>query len=388
MDFKCENITKNDLSDLIGMISSAFGYTGSRKISEDFPLFYKEENLKHLWAVRSGTEGSAKIVAHAGAFLTSIYIDGQKIPVGGIGGVATVPELRGKGLAKITVKQAVEDLRKSGAVLAFLWSGEYDYYRDLGFELVGRQWSIALPQARASTLLQMAESLAQSSGLDFSSLAFKNNRSLVLDQGYKLWQQIPLRVDRSPGQFKELLSCSGAQVFAASEGSELKAYLVVGKGMDLTGHIHEWAGDEAALLGLLAQALIELKQDLTLLSPQFTPEEAALIYRLEEQSFSAIPQYMSLIRLLDFPSLRKVLVEKARSLSMEPSFLRCEPNTDGSYTLGWATDPDITLSEPEFLKFIFGPDLPSRQANLEPASASAFDSLLPLRLWWWGLDSV
>ena len=159
--------------------------------------------------------------------------------------------------------------------------------------------------------------------------------------------------------------------------------------MDLKNHIHEWAGSEIALLLLLAHALETLAQDLVLLSPQFTPKEAPLIYRLEKLGFPAAAGFMSLVKLLNFQKLRDLVLQKAISLSMEPSFIRLEKSDDGNYVVGWATDPDIYMNERELVQFIFGPSLPSDLVgDLVETSKTAFDSLFPLRPWWWGLDSV
>lgn len=388
MEIKCENAAKSELPELITMVSEAFKYPAPDKISRDFPLFYTEANLKHLWIVREKLNGKECIASHSGSLLLNIYIEGMKIAVGGIGGVSSRSEFRGKGYAKELVKKCAEDLQGQGAALAFLWSGEHDFFRSLGFELVGRQWSIALPASKQGVLQEEAVKVCAEQGTTAREWEISEGAGHVLDEGKRLLDQHPLRIARSDQEFRKLLSSPGARIFSAKRKGVLSAYLVIGKGLDLAGHIHEWAGGEIALMLLLAHVSREFKHDLTLLTPQFTPKEAPLVYRLEKLGFTSSPGYMSLVKLLNFAKLKELVMQKCIGLSMEPSFIRLERMDDGEYCVGWVTDPDIYMNEAELMRFLFGPEPPSQQMALEENSKSAFDSLFPLRLWWWGLDSV
>lgn len=388
MDIKCENVAAGEIPELIDMISDAFKYPDPDKISRDFPLFYRAANRNHLWVVRDQLHGEPCIASHAGSLLLNIYVEGMKVAAGGIGGVASRSDFRGKGYARALVEKCIEDLRSQGATLAFLWSGEHDFFRALGFELVGRQWAIELKQTQLDQIKLEASRACAEQGAKAEEWEILEGPKHILAEGKTLLDQHPLRVERSQEDFKTLVSCPGARVFSAKRNGLLSAYLVVGKGMDLKNHIHEWAGSEIALLLLLAHAMETMGEDLVLLSPQFTPKEAPLIYRLEKLGFSASPGYMSLVKLLNFAKLKELVVQKALSLSMEPSFIRFEKMDDNTFCLGWALDPDIYMNERELMQFVFGPELPSAQVELLPNSKTAFDAIFPLRLWWWGLDSV
>lgn len=71
------------------------------------------------WSVfRRGYDGG--ILSHAGALLRDGLIGGSPVRIGGVGGVKTHPEARGRGLASAVVRRAVELLREQGADFALL----------------------------------------------------------------------------------------------------------------------------------------------------------------------------------------------------------------------------------------------------------------------------
>ena len=388
MEIKSYNVGQKNLDSAIEFVSQAFKYPDRARVDRDFPLFFAPDNADHLWVARENNTEEGKILSHAGSFFTHLYIDGIRVPVGGIGGVSTLPEAQGKGCARRLVQQCEDDLSAQGAALAFLWSGEHEFFRQQGYELVGRQWSIPVTRERINILQQAAAERTAQQQQELADIELSTDRKLVQQQGLALQQQYPLRVDRSKDQHQTLLASEGANVYSAKRNGELLAYLVVGKGVDLPGHVHEWAGNEAALLLLLAHALEAENSDLVVLAPQFTPEEAHFIYTLEDLGLQTQPGYMALVKILDYRAVRSLVVERAHALAMEASFMRAEKMEDGTFCVGWATDPDHRLTEHELSRVLFGPDPPSSQLTLSTTAKNALDTLLPLRLWWWGMDSV
>jgi hypothetical protein len=313
----------------------------------------------------------------------------MELSVGGIGGVASLPEFRGQGLASKLVERCVEDLRQQGAALAFLWSDQHDFYRNLGFELVGRQWMVVLPKEKVALLREEAERLRLEHRQNSNKFSFSTNASIAAQAGKSLYDLHSLRIERSAVDFAKLISSKGAKVFTAELNGKLEAYFIVGKGIDLKNHVHEWAGSEEAMLSLLAFALDTIGNDLTFLSPQFTSEEAPILYRLEKMGFAATPGFMALTRILDFAKVKNFVLGKMRNLAMEPSLIRFEKTGSDEYCIGWTTDPDLYMNGRELSRFVFGPDLPSSLVPVLPDNSRvAFDALFPCRLWWWGMDSI
>lgn len=362
---------ENELPEIIDLVSSAFSYKDGVKINRDFPLLFAKENTSHLYI----GEEVGEIVSHAGSLMATMRSDGLEVPVGGIGGVATKKGFEGKGYASALVSACCEDLAAQGAVLAFLWTGQYDFYRKLGFELVARQWIITADPAFAPALIQKSGGIA--SRLRYEEYKAQKRESFYPEAFAKL-ASYPLGIKRTFAQFQALLSSTGCRVFAAYEEKDLKAYMVMGKGHDLEGYIHEWAGDDRSLLALFAHILSTEQVETKLLTPQFTPEEVSWIYALDELGVPMQPGFMSMVKILNFPVLQSYIVKRVMAMGLDPNKLVLSRAADG-YQVGWDNDIFTGISELQLLQILFGP---------EPPEHSTLGAILPLRLWWWGMDSV
>ncbi|MGN0802848.1 MAG: enhanced intracellular survival protein Eis [Candidatus Faecivicinus sp.] len=60
--------------------------------------------------------------------------DGHIVPIGGIGGVATLPQYRRKGAIRACMNAALRDLHRTGAVFSALYPFSRAYYRKFGYE--------------------------------------------------------------------------------------------------------------------------------------------------------------------------------------------------------------------------------------------------------------
>ncbi len=63
-----------------------------------------------------------------------IWLSGIKMPMGGIGGVATLPESRRRGHVAKLMEYAITDMRKRRFPLSCLWPFSYAFYRRFGWE--------------------------------------------------------------------------------------------------------------------------------------------------------------------------------------------------------------------------------------------------------------
>ena len=377
-------ITKpEELTDLVDMVSTCFSYNMSDaedRISRDFPLLFAPENNSHLHIyTEADSAGVEKIVSHAGCFNTLMRTDGLEIPVGGIGGVSTIEGFQGKGLASALVDSCCKDLNSRGAVLAFLWTGNHDFYRKQGFELVARQWIITLDQGFIPAIKQhLAPSVSTGTIFECRELVDTTEREKYFPEAYAKLAYYPLGIKRSYKQFCALLSSKGCRMYGAFVAGKLRAYFVEGKGKDLLGYIHEWAGDDRGLLSLLCFSLEETKKELKILTPQFTPDEAPWIYTLDNLGAPMQAEHMAMVKILNFPILQAMLVKRVGAMGLDTKDFHISRAPDG-YQIGWGNDLFPGLTEHEFLALVFGP---------EPPKHDVLGAIFPLRLWWWGMDSV
>lgn len=337
----------NEYPQLIKMVSESFEYPSWEQIDRDFPHLFAESNRDHLWVAEE-----KELIAHAGAWLTGLRVEGKVWPVGGIGGVCTKTENRGQGVASDLVNKACEDLKKRGAVLAFLWSGQHEFYSKLGFAKVGQQWSIVIPHDGPT----VKESIYKFS-------ADKSEKFIA--ESFKLFQLHPYGVDRSLELHRLLLSSVGCQAYSAWEGERLAAYAVVNKGRDLGDHIHEWSGDSTALDQLVHWLAQKIGRPQTFLSPQVTADEAPHIYEWEKRAYTTQVGIMALAKVLNPP----VLAELVNRATSSVQFI-----VNGPLYICQTQGQEYKLTETQFLEFAF-----NFGAEVEG---------LPLRLWWWGMESV
>lgn len=367
------NPAENEVEDIVGRVSLAFGYKeGAGDVARDFPQLYNPSNIKHLWAAYV----ARKLAGHAGFFPAVMKVENLPLPVAGIGGVYVEEAHRSLGLGSKLVQKCCEEAQKEGAALVFLWSDKHDYYGKLGFHLVGRQWTITLDPKFASPLRVQGEKHGIPS--DKIKIIEGDLTPDFLSQSYRLQEKVPVGIARSPEEHAMLLTSGACRVFSAWVGKDLAAYFVIGKGMDLTNYVHEWAGEEGGLHHLAAGVLETHGQAIQVLSPQFMPEEARWVYTLEEMGIGMRAEQMALVKILDFPKVRKLLGEYMARLGLPPGDLKID-RQDRSYHVEWRNKNRMHFDEAKFLRFLFGPDLPAQPE---------MRAFLPLRLWYWGMDSV
>jgi predicted acetyltransferase len=87
------------------------------------------------------------------ASLTTLPFDvhwgaaGTTLAMGGIAGVATFAEARGRGMVDALLRRALEDMRAAGQTISALFPFAWGFYRRAGWDWVGRQMSVTVPLA-------------------------------------------------------------------------------------------------------------------------------------------------------------------------------------------------------------------------------------------------
>ncbi len=79
-------------------------------------------------------EVDGKIVSHVWVAERPVFYRGQAIlPMGGIGGVGTLPEYRGQGLATLLLEDAIAYMNRKGHAISMLFTGINPFYARLGW---------------------------------------------------------------------------------------------------------------------------------------------------------------------------------------------------------------------------------------------------------------
>ncbi len=164
--------------------------------------------------------------------------------------MTTAASDRGCGLASRLVEDCLADTRDAGADLALLFAPERGLYARCGFVPAGRERIIRLvPTAEAGDKRVRDATQADASAM----LHWLESHSVG--------------VQRSLDEMRQLLQIPNTRAYVLEESAEIRAYCVEGKGRDLQGVIHEWAGEPDALALLLQEIVARAGEPAWLLSP-------------------------------------------------------------------------------------------------------------------------
>jgi predicted N-acetyltransferase YhbS len=225
-------------------------FDGGPGLLEEFPLLTGRDNRSRCRVIADGAE----LVAHAAWRPVELVCRSERVRAAGIGLVTTHAAHRGRGLASELVSACVAEARAAGCELALLFGAARGLYRRLGFVPCGREriTRIAAPPVRAPGRLRAG------GRADVPELL-------------ELLRAQPLRVERSAAEFERLLAIRNTQLHVFAREGGVVAYAVIGKGRDLQGVVHEWAGEPEAVAGLLAALARKIGPDLCALSPEALP---------------------------------------------------------------------------------------------------------------------
>lgn len=225
-------------------------FDGAPGLLEEFPLLTGRDNRTRCRVVADGEQ----LVAHAAWRPFELICGSERVRAAGIGLVTTHSEHRGRGLASTLVSECVAEARAAGRELAMLFGTPRGLYRRLGFIPAGREriTRIAPPPVRAPGRLRAG------SRADVPELLAMLTAQRV-------------RVERSAAEFERLLAIPDTHLHVFAREGQAVAYAVEGKGRDLQGVVHEWAGQPEGVAGLLAALARKSGPDLCALSPESLP---------------------------------------------------------------------------------------------------------------------
>lgn len=128
-------IREDELNELVEFLARAYGYK-SDYFPRHYPHLYHRDMQKRRnnFVIRDGR----RIVSHVGLFPMDILVGRTVFKVGGIGGVGTDPDYRGRGLMRRLLEFVIEVMQKQGYAFSVLW-GDRQRYGNFGWELGGRK---------------------------------------------------------------------------------------------------------------------------------------------------------------------------------------------------------------------------------------------------------
>ncbi|MCD4825924.1 MAG: GNAT family N-acetyltransferase [Phycisphaerae bacterium] len=125
----------DEFDELMRFLAATFGKEPSDFFQTHYPLLYRREEsaLQNNLIVKDGEE----IISHLGLFPLKCILGKGSVTVGGIGGVATAPAWRGKGLMGRLLELCLSIMSEKGYPLSVL-SGYRPRYANFGWEYAFR----------------------------------------------------------------------------------------------------------------------------------------------------------------------------------------------------------------------------------------------------------
>jgi predicted GNAT family N-acyltransferase len=333
-------------------------------IDEEYPLALSQTNLKNMTII----EDNEQILAHA---LTKMVI--LKSPLGllkvaTIGSVVTDEKHRNKGYSQSILNQCVESAKMQRCDVAILWTNLFDFYRKVGFELVGSEISFYLSKPLP----------------DFeNSLKFMSSPNISPEAILKVYSQHTVGSVRNLADIQKSLKIPNSRVYTAwNKAGQLKAYVVEGKGADLTGYIHEWGGMLPDLLPLLKYAQKQTQTPLTLIASH---HNKGLIRKMKELGVNHHDGYLGMVKILNAENLISKLNSYA-ILQKISGFKITEQ--DAGFKIQCNQEIIEIDNSQDLSRIIFGPEKPSQLIEASLETKETLDKIFPVPFWIWGWDSV
>jgi hypothetical protein len=223
--------------------------------AREYPLVLDREDTATSWcAYKFGA-----LVSHANLWPRTLkHLSSQKIiTIGLVGNVATHPNHRGQGHMSTLIDHLAIIAQSQNLQALVLWSDMFLFYQTLGFSSIGRETRFSIRRDDRPRITGISlDSSKNLTDLDLQSMLLSRPR---LD-----WT-----LDRSLGEFRSLLSIPDTHIFVRRKGQKIVSWLLIGKGADMRGVIHEWGSTSAdELVNDIQSILHDLDlEELLLLSP-------------------------------------------------------------------------------------------------------------------------
>lgn len=355
---------QSEFSKVIDFLNRVLRPKSNWSIDEEYPLALSMNNHKNMTII----EDNDQIIAHA---LTKTVI--LKSPLGllkvaAIGSVVTDENHRNKGYSQSILNECIEAAKMERCDVAILWTDLFDFYRKVGFELVGSEISFNLSKPLP----------------DFEhDLKFLTTASISPEALLKVYSQHTVGSVRNISDIQKSLKIPNSRVYTAwNKNGQLKAYAIEGKGADLAGYIHEWGGLLSDLMPLLKFVKDNSNTPITLIGSH---HNKGLIRKMKELGVSSHSGYLGMVKILNTDNLIKKL--NSYSILQKISGFRIIEAND-KFEVHCNNEVIHIENSMDLSKLIFGPHKPSEMINAKPETKEVLDKIFPIPFWIWGWDSV
>jgi len=227
-------LKKEDYPKMMRFLENSYQHT-----KNFFPLRYPKVWGKNTvdWNNKLIIKEKGEIASHVGIFILPAEADGVSFKLGGIGGVATLPQYRGKGYMSKLLKHTFQKMKEQGCPLSWL-GGDRQRYGAFGYETAGKMINfIVSPRSLSHTVNPEPIELIRYAGQED-----------LLEKIISLHEKEPLRVKRSQLDYQLLMDRYGVITYLGRKRNKW-AYLTL-RGERASNQVIELGGDISVLASL------------------------------------------------------------------------------------------------------------------------------------------
>ena len=231
-------VAEQDIDSLLTLLNHEFRSSRGiidQKVFTDFPLVFAPSNYCNCRVITQYGE----IISHAALWKRDLIVDNQSFKVGVIVLVATHLDHRKRGHASTIMRDLQRTMHEEEFDLGILWTGVPEFYEKLGWETVVPSGSIVM--------VELASSLPRQTGtyeiLPFDAISH-------LEDVVAIHEQEPIRITRSPEEYRVLFGLPKVHVSVAIRDACVKAYLVHAVAVNKSGVI-EYGGELEGITALI-----------------------------------------------------------------------------------------------------------------------------------------
>lgn len=356
----------SELKDVYQFLDQRLRHGYSWSIQQEYPLAFDARNLNNMRIIKNGSE----VISHAVLKTNLLKTPHAIFHVGMIGSVTSSPDQQSQQLNSETVRSCLAQAEDMNCDFVILWTDAFDFYRQFGFELAGKEMSLIINQSFQPPALQQPLKIIKGTQIDPQALL-------------RLYNLHTVNTVRQIEDIKKCLQIPNSRVYTAwNTQNQIEAYAIEGKGIDLQGYIHEWGGKTSSLLHLFQHIQQEQQREIIVIAPQHSKN---LILQCEKSGAQKYEGILGMFKILNKANLAKKVQRMARQMGMKDFAIQYVDET-----LYFGTHEGIykTVSESDMIHLFFGPQKPSEIHDFSPNTAALLDKLLPLPCWIWGWDTI
>ena len=229
-------VAAEEYRETIGLIDEVFrlsrGLPGT--VLPEVPVVLGAANRSRMIVISE----LGRVVSHAAYQPQRNQTPQGEYSLGALSCVVTDEQFRGRGFASDLVRHLDGMMAGEGLDAAILWAIEPAFYRRLGYEEAGEEFSFDL----SPELFRPARYPGD----------VRRFASADVPAMHRLQREKPHKVARAAEVFDALMNCPKERIYVAESGGRVAAYAVAGKGEDFPDFVVDWAGETPGVIACIA----------------------------------------------------------------------------------------------------------------------------------------